>query len=76
MESSEMLEWCLKLIGTNDQRKLEEEYLPEKVQMKLETKLLELLTDKCKQNKLDIMILREDKQARFFYQTLKQLGKI
>ena len=77
MESTAILEWCYKLIGTNDQRKLEEEYLPEKVQLKLETKLLELLTEKFERNNLskaDIMIHREDRQARFFYQTLKRLG--
>jgi hypothetical protein len=41
-----LLEWCLKIIGPENQRTLEESYLPVKVQTKLESKIMEVMAEK------------------------------
>mmetsp|Transcript_29074 Transcript_29074/g.54635 ORF Transcript_29074/g.54635 Transcript_29074/m.54635 type:complete len:222 (-) Transcript_29074:176-841(-) len=73
--TSELLAWCLKMIGGDNQKRLEETFLPEKVQAKMETKILETMTDKFEKKGIeaDVAILREENQARYFYQKLKDV---
>lgn len=68
-----MLNWTLRLMGKNNQRLLEDEYLPAKVQQKLETEMMDILEEKFAnmQMKADVEILKEKKQARYFYSKLK-----
>jgi hypothetical protein len=73
--ASALLEWCLKLIGTDKKKQLEEDFLPEKVQSKLATKILEVMTEKFDRQGLVIYIeiLKEEQQARFFYRQLREV---
>jgi hypothetical protein len=41
-----MFEWCLTIIGSDNQKKLEEDYLPDKVQAKLQANILSILKEK------------------------------
>jgi hypothetical protein len=68
-----LLDWSMWLIGQNNQKKLEGGFLPQKVQAKLQTKMMAMMADKFeeKQLKADVEIMKEEKQARFFYSRLK-----
>ena len=73
--SGAMLDWCLTIIGTENQKKLEEEYLPDKVEAKLQSKILAIMKDKLEKKGIiaNIEIVKEEKQARYFYEKLKEI---
>ena len=68
-----LLDWSLKLMGEDNQRMLEEEYLPAKVQHKLEKQMLHVIREKFENMhmKAEVTILKEGKQGRYFFSTLK-----
>ena len=70
-----LLDWTLKLIGHNNQHVLEGEILPAKVQEKLETKMMKAMEEKFENMRLKakVEILKETKQARYFYSKLKSI---
>jgi hypothetical protein len=70
-----LLEWCTELIGNDKMKQVENDFLPEMVQSKLTTKILEVMTEKFERKGLiiDVEILKEEQQARFFYRQLKEL---
>lgn len=70
-----LLDWTLKLIGHNNQHLLEGEFLPAKVQEKLETKMMKAMEEKFENMRLkaQVEILKETKQARYFYPKLKSI---
>jgi hypothetical protein len=73
--ASALLEWCLRIIGSDNQKKLESEFLPEKVQAKLESKILEIMTERFERKGLevDVEIVREERQAKYFFRKLKEM---
>ncbi|KAL3917776.1 MAG: hypothetical protein SGILL_004550 [Bacillariaceae sp.] len=75
--SGTMLEWCLTIIGTENQKKLEEDYLPDKAQAKLQAKILAIMKEKLEKKGIiaNIEIVKEEKQARYFYEKLKEIRK-
>lgn len=70
-----LLERCLKMIGSDNQKALEDEFLPGKVQSKLETKILQVMKEKFERKGLvvDVEILTEARQGRFFYRKLREV---
>ena len=70
-----LIEWSLKLIGANNQKMIEESFLPAKVQAKLEKALGTMMGEKLeeKQIKADINVVKEEMQARFFFAQLKEV---
>jgi len=70
-----LLEWSLWLVGQKNQQKLEGEFLPKKVQEKLEKEMFKLMAEKfeAKGLKADVQVLKEELQARFFYQKLSEV---
>jgi len=70
-----LLDWSLRLIGQDNQRRLEGDFLPGKVQQKLDTQMLEIMEEKFEdmQLKADVQILKEKRQARYFYSKLKAI---
>ena len=70
-----LIDWSLKLIGTTNQKKLEESFLPAKVQAKLETSLTTMMGEKFKEKQIqaDIKIVKEKRQARYFYEQLREV---
>jgi hypothetical protein len=71
-----LLMWVLTLLGARNQRSLEEEFLPRVVQSKMEPLMTEMLKVKLEEEMLmeaDTMVLGEDKQARYFFRTLKDI---
>ena len=75
--SNKLFEWCLDIIGSDNQKKLEEEYLPDKVQSKIESKILNVMKEKLERKGVvaNVDIVREEKQARYFFEKLKEIGK-
>lgn len=70
------LTWLLQLIGAKNQKSLEEEFLPKVVQKQMEPMMNEMLKVKLEEEmKMDAesMVLGEDKQARYFYNKLKEI---
>ena len=70
-----LLEWSMWLIGQNNQQQLEENFLPQKVQDQLQKKMMAMMTEKFEQKQLkaDVEIVKEEKQARFFYSRLQSV---
>ena len=71
-----LLTWLLSIVGAKNQKSLEEEFLPRVVQRKLEPVMNQMLKVKMEEEmKMDAetMVLGEDKQARFFYDKLKEI---
>jgi hypothetical protein len=71
-----LLIWVLRLLGAANQRSLEEDYLPQVVQSKMEPLMNQMLKVKIEVEMLmeaDTMVLGEDKQARYFFQKLKEI---
>jgi hypothetical protein len=70
-----MLEWSLKLIGQKNQKKLEEDFLPQQVQEKLKNEMAIIMAEKFEEKQLtaEVEILKEDKQARYFYLKLQEV---
>lgn len=73
--SGTMFDWCLTMIGSVNQKKLEEEYLPEKIQTKLEQKILAIMRQKLEQKGIvaNVDIVKEEKQARYFFGKIKEI---
>ena len=73
-----LIEWSYKLIGAENQKKLEEGFLSAKVQAKLETAMAVMMAEKFEQKQLkaQIQILKEEKQARYFYGKIKEVRMI
>lgn len=65
----------LALIGVHRQKSLEQEYLPRLVQSKMETVMGDIMAGKLQDKGLQAVsqVLPEDKQARFFFGTLREL---
>ena len=70
-----LLQWTYTLIGAKNQARLESQFLPPKVQAKLETGMAEMLSSTFAEKKLhaEIRVMKEANQARFFYNKLKQV---
>lgn len=68
-----LLDWTLKLMGEGNQRILEEEYLPAKVQEKLEKQMMRMMREKFENMNLkaEVKILKEQRQGRYFFTKLK-----
>lgn len=68
-----MLQWSLSLMGQDNQRKLEEDFLPAKVQAKLGEQMMAVMEEKFEDMKLkaEVQILKEEKQARYFYSKIR-----
>jgi hypothetical protein len=73
-----LLEWSLKLIGRGNQQKLEGDFLPKKVQDKLQTEMMNMMAEKFEEKRLeaDVEIIKEEKQARFFYSKLREVRAV
>lgn len=70
------LYWLLRVLGAKHLKTLDEEILPNVVQKKMEPMLNEMLQIKLEEEmKVDAetLVLSEDKQARYFYNKLKEI---
>ena len=70
------LTWLLGLLGAKNQKSLEEEFLPRVVQKKIESIMNGMLKVKMEEEmkmEAETQVLGEDKQARFFYEKLKEV---
>jgi len=67
--------WFFRMIGVKGQRSIEEEFLPRLIHLKLESALNEVIVEKLESKKVvaDTMVLPEAKQARYFYEKLRQV---
>lgn len=71
----EKLEWFFRVIGNVNQENLEANFLPAKIQLRMQPVLDGILTKKMAETKLEASskVLSESKQARFFYATLREV---
>jgi hypothetical protein len=62
-------------LGGHRQRSLEEDYLPKLIQARMEDLMGEVLADKLEQKGLEAIseVLPEEQQARYFFETLRQV---
>ncbi|CAB9497047.1 expressed unknown protein [Seminavis robusta] len=73
-----LLTWFLSLLGATHQKTLEEEYLPRIVQAKMEPMMNEMLKVRLEEEmkmEATTQVLGEEKQARYFFQKLKEIRK-
>jgi hypothetical protein len=70
-----LIEWSLYLMGTRNQKKLEEGFLATQVQAKLQTAMAEMMNEKLQEKQIiaDCDIVKEEKQARYFYAKLQEV---
>lgn len=72
----EFLTWLMGLLGAKNQKSLEEEFLPRVVQKKIEsimTDMLKVRMEEDVQMQAETKVLGEDKQARYFFEKLKEV---
>jgi len=69
------MEWFLQMIGIERQRSLQDEFLPKLIQSKMETMMGEVMAEKLDSKGLQAIskVLPEEKQARYFHSTLREL---
>ena len=72
-----LLGWFFRFIGAQNQFHIENKCLPDMIQPKIESAMGELLLEKLDQKGLeaDAEVLPETKQARFFFEKLKEIRK-
>lgn len=72
------LKWVLSMIGLENQKSVEEEYLPKLIQAKMESIMGDIVATKLetKGMKAVSQVLPETEQARFFYKTLLELQQV
>jgi hypothetical protein len=70
-----LIQWSLYLMGSTNQKKLEEGFLATQVQAKLETAMAEMMNEKLQEKQIiaDCDIVKEEKQARYFYAKLQEV---
>lgn len=78
--AEKILHWLnrfFELIGMRNKDRLEGDYLPRVVQRQMETMMTDMMAEKLETKGLDAepTVLSEEKQARFFFQTLQELRK-
>lgn len=66
------------VIGVENQASLEREVLPNILQRKVSVSIREMMKEKLTEKKMaaDVEILKEEKQARYFFQTLRQVREV
>ena len=70
------LTWLLGILGARNQKSLEEEFLPQVVQKKMEPIMNDMLKVRLEEEmkmQAETKVLGEDKQARFFFDKLKEI---
>ena len=70
------LTWLLGILGAKNQKSLEETFLPQVVQRRMEPMMNDMLKVRLEEEmkmQADTRVLGEDKQARFFFDKLKEV---